>query len=123
MKPEPSEISELITDSYSEEKAGYEEADAEPLWHQKHGPSHSTYIGPVNVPMFKCYRDTVHPVPLKMMMMRRVGHTDRHTERHNSQWTLPSCPPNSAAHTNMGSTRQRRIKSHTYKTARLPLAL
>ena len=34
MKPEPSEISELITDSNSEEKPGYEEADAEPLWHQ-----------------------------------------------------------------------------------------
>jgi hypothetical protein len=31
MKPEPSEISELITDSNSEEKPGYEEADAEPL--------------------------------------------------------------------------------------------
>jgi len=31
MKPEPSKISELITDIYSEEKAGYEEADIQPL--------------------------------------------------------------------------------------------
>jgi hypothetical protein len=31
MEPEPSEISELITGSDSEEKAGYEEGDTEPL--------------------------------------------------------------------------------------------
>jgi hypothetical protein len=31
VEPEPSEISELITYSDSEEKAGYEEADNEPL--------------------------------------------------------------------------------------------
>lgn len=31
MKPEPSKISELIMDSYSDMKAGYEEADIEPL--------------------------------------------------------------------------------------------
>jgi len=49
MEPEPSEISELITYSDSEEKAHYEEADTEPLWHQKHGPSHSTYMGCANV--------------------------------------------------------------------------
>jgi hypothetical protein len=30
-EPEPSKISELITDSDSEEKAGYEEADTKPL--------------------------------------------------------------------------------------------
>jgi hypothetical protein len=37
--------------------------------------------------------------------------------------TLPSCPPNSAAHTNTGSPRRRRIKRHTYTTVPLLLAL
>jgi hypothetical protein len=48
-EPEPSEISEMIIDSDSEEKAGYEKADSEQLWHQKCGPSHTTYVGCANV--------------------------------------------------------------------------
>lgn len=56
---------------------------------------------------------------MMIVMMRTVGHTDRL----NSRWTLPSCPPDSTAHTNTGSPTQRAIKRHTYKTAPLLLVL
>lgn len=49
MELEQSEISELITECGSKEKAGYDEADNEPLLHQKRGPSHSMYVGYASV--------------------------------------------------------------------------